>query len=221
MARKLLLGAVLLSLTVISLAIGAVYVLSRWVDYRREWRFPQRQVVFTVSEYGFSSLLPRGFDFFDDDDDEHIAVEFLRGTCNIDISLWRNDETQITVLEPPPPRGVVAGPRRGVSFGHFLVQWQRRRADYFHGSFFDCRVVFPLWGPFMAAAIAPVSFVGLKLARRWRRPARKDVLRPCRVCGYDLTGNVSRRCPECGEAVGAVAEGAAGEESPRKRGDTE
>ena len=23
----------------------------------------------------------------------------------------------------------------------------------------------------------------------------------CRRCGYDLTGNVSGRCPECGEAV--------------------
>jgi predicted Zn-ribbon and HTH transcriptional regulator len=25
--------------------------------------------------------------------------------------------------------------------------------------------------------------------------------RACQKCGYDLTGNVSGRCPECGEAV--------------------
>ena len=34
------------------------------------------------------------------------------------------------------------------------------------------------------------------IRRRWRR---KQGL--CLNCGYDLTGNVSGRCPECGEAV--------------------
>ena len=33
--------------------------------------------------------------------------------------------------------------------------------------------------------------------RRWRR-RRKGL---CLKCGYDLTGNVTGRCPECGEAV--------------------
>ena len=32
---------------------------------------------------------------------------------------------------------------------------------------------------------------------RWAR-ARKGL---CAKCGYDLSGNVSGRCPECGEAV--------------------
>ena len=35
----------------------------------------------------------------------------------------------------------------------------------------------------------------LYVRRRWGREGR------CIKCGYDLTGNVSGRCPECGEAI--------------------
>ncbi len=31
----------------------------------------------------------------------------------------------------------------------------------------------------------------------------------CPVCNYNLTGNVSRRCPECGTPIAAGTEGAA------------
>ncbi len=44
--------------------------------------------------------------------------------------------------------------------------------------------------------IAP--FVGA--AKHWWRTARHRRGR-CRKCGYDLTGNVSGVCPECGAAV--------------------
>ena len=56
--------------------------------------------------------------------------------------------------------------------------------------------------PIMRVAMAPHWFLAalggvlpaLKLARLLRRP------RPghCRRCGYDLTGNISGTCPECG-----------------------
>jgi hypothetical protein len=48
----------------------------------------------------------------------------------------------------------------------------------------------PLWLPFLLLAIPAVVF--------WRQ----DLRRPdsC-CCGYDLTGNVSGRCPECGRVV--------------------
>ena len=39
------------------------------------------------------------------------------------------------------------------------------------------------------------------LRRRWRREGR------CLRCGYDLTGNVSGRCPECGESIGSEGAG--------------
>jgi hypothetical protein len=50
----------------------------------------------------------------------------------------------------------------------------------------------PLYAVFAAAAI-PTLFVW----RFWPKPVKPG---HCR-CGYDLTGNVSGRCPECGKAV--------------------
>lgn len=53
---------------------------------------------------------------------------------------------------------------------------------------------------FGAALVLPLSAVtlrGLDEYRR-RRAARRE---GCRSCGYDLTGNVSGVCPECGAAV--------------------
>jgi hypothetical protein len=46
----------------------------------------------------------------------------------------------------------------------------------------------PLWMPFLVIAV-PTA-----LLWRQRRFARGH----CQHCGYDLTGNVSGRCPECG-----------------------
>jgi hypothetical protein len=50
----------------------------------------------------------------------------------------------------------------------------------------------PLWLPLLLVA-TPTAF----LWYRNRRPPPGH----CQKCGYNLTGNVSGRCPECGEAV--------------------
>ena len=54
-------------------------------------------------------------------------------------------------------------------------------------------VIVPLWIGFTIVAI-PTAFLW------WRDRGR---IRPghCQHCGYDLTGNVSGRCPECGKPV--------------------
>src|ERR1043166_5600360 len=48
----------------------------------------------------------------------------------------------------------------------------------------------PLWLPTLVLSIPMAFFV-------WRRRNRRG-RDACRVCGYNLTGNVSGRCPECG-----------------------
>ncbi len=58
---------------------------------------------------------------------------------------------------------------------------------------FGTVVIVPLW----CLSLPAIGFV---LAASWLRHRRPQGGR-CRVCGYDLTGNVSGRCPECGTVV--------------------
>lgn len=53
----------------------------------------------------------------------------------------------------------------------------------------------PQWAVFVFVGFYPVLVFPWELVRRSRRLRNKR----CIDCGYDLTGNVSRRCPECGE----------------------
>lgn len=48
-----------------------------------------------------------------------------------------------------------------------------------------------------APFVALILPLGLRLRTRWHR--NRHGL--CRNCGYNQTGNVSGRCPECGEAI--------------------
>lgn len=54
------------------------------------------------------------------------------------------------------------------------------------------QVQFPLWIPLVLLLIRPVRAYRRARSRRWM---------DCTACGYDLTGNVSGVCPECGEAT--------------------
>jgi hypothetical protein len=59
-------------------------------------------------------------------------------------------------------------------------------------------VEIPMWFPCVLFSIYPAlaSIAGLLRCRRRRR---RNL---CTGCGYNLTGNVSGRCPECGTAIG-------------------
>lgn len=52
-------------------------------------------------------------------------------------------------------------------------------------------VAIPLWMPLVALVIPTTAL--------WWRDRRPIQPGRCGNCGYDLTGNVSGRCPECGE----------------------
>lgn len=57
-------------------------------------------------------------------------------------------------------------------------------------------VVIPLWAPLMLVGLPTLWMLW---SRRRRRPPGH-----CVACGYDLTGNVSGRCPECGTLIVAT-----------------
>ena len=61
----------------------------------------------------------------------------------------------------------------------------------------DGVLVVPLWIPIVLMSTYPVLAFIRGPVRRWRR--RKKGL--CIKCGYNLTGNVSGMCPECGEDI--------------------
>ena len=77
-----------------------------------------------------------------------------------------------------------------------LAQVRRRLGDAHLGLEDPGRPILvgcPMWLPVVAAAM--VTFVVLRRCRNSTRPGI------CTCCGYDLTGNVSGICPECGTAI--------------------
>ncbi|HXE55277.1 MAG TPA: hypothetical protein VN541_19795 [Tepidisphaeraceae bacterium] len=56
--------------------------------------------------------------------------------------------------------------------------------------------VVPFYPMVIASALPPLAWVTMGVRRRRRRR-----LGLCPACGYDLTGNVSGVCPECGKPV--------------------
>lgn len=108
----------------------------------------------------------------------------------------------------------VAGRNAELIVAHFGAQRALSKYDFFDywpSSFrgFYCWTIdfstahrtwilgFPLWAPFALFAFYPaLAFIRGPL-RRYRRRKRGLCLR----CGYNLEGNVSGACPECGEAI--------------------
>jgi hypothetical protein len=81
----------------------------------------------------------------------------------------------------------------GVGVAGVYLLW--RSVEYFRGAV-GIAVFLVVWGP-----IAVASFRrGLPAWRELRRRAREASGR-CVHCGYDLTGNTSGVCPECGSGT--------------------
>ncbi len=74
------------------------------------------------------------------------------------------------------------------SFEHRNAQAGRYEREF--------QLIMPIWPIFLLAA-APTALWAWRTAVARRRRRRRDANR-CAGCGYDLTGNTSGRCPECG-----------------------
>jgi hypothetical protein len=78
-------------------------------------------------------------------------------------------------------------------------EFERWKSRYDPGKTLGFSVTFPFWA--LTAAMAIASLVqGRRALRRWYRVQRGR----CSQCGYDLTGNTSGACPECGSAIQRV-----------------
>ena len=90
----------------------------------------------------------------------------------------------------------VCTPQYGVSIERSRYELYLPRFTPFKGAYLDetgaDEAVVPLWCLLVLA--------GPATALLWWRDRRKPAAH-CQNCGYDLTGNVSGTCPECGAAV--------------------
>ncbi len=92
-------------------------------------------------------------------------------------------------LQPPPPAALTPLPfiwRPDVS--HFTVY---STSGKMIGT--GLSIIVPVWIPLLCCGLLAVLLWWLDRGRT--RPGH------CAQCGYDLTGNVSGTCPECGKAV--------------------
>ncbi len=80
------------------------------------------------------------------------------------------------------------------SWGREVFGWRGLYLFDFVVSGSSGHLLFPAWVP-----VCAFGFAGWLLARPSIREWRRRSAGLCGGCGYDLTGNTSGRCPECGE----------------------
>jgi hypothetical protein len=73
-----------------------------------------------------------------------------------------------------------------------------------HGS----EISVPVWLAAVLTAITPATW-GIRRGIAWARKARQKSAGHCQSCSYDLTGNTSGICPECGTPIPRKSEAAA------------
>jgi hypothetical protein len=90
---------------------------------------------------------------------------------------------------------IVRGGRYGVNIGG-----SGQRSYYFSyaGQIYSRGVALPYWIILLLTAILPALWLRDHLAGR-----RRSQTGLCQSCGYNLTGNTSGVCPECGQAIKA------------------
>ena len=96
---------------------------------------------------------------------------------------------------PLRPRGL-----RWSSWGFRLISFRQSSDSIEHIQHYKMEMGIPYW-------LLVIFFSAYPIVAFIRRPARLRRLRRerglCQDCGYNLTGNVSGVCPECGEKVEA------------------
>jgi len=102
---------------------------------------------------------------------------------------------------------IVRSPEAVEDQGFWALDWVQRRDGFewvpglIRGTMLPSGPVWglwlPLWIPFVAFIAYPTVAFLRGPARRWRRRRAGRCIR----CGYDLTGNESGVCPECGQAA--------------------
>ena len=92
-------------------------------------------------------------------------------------------------------RGTVAATRSALLSPAYWSTW---RLGLRFPNWWDYAGVTSIDFPLVFLSIPPLTWLLIRFVRR----RRFDRVGHCRQCGYDLTGNISGRCPECGTPTG-------------------
>ncbi len=117
-------------------------------------------------------------------------------------ALWCEEESHPA---NPPPSYVV-----GTSLKNGGIQlssaWPTYGSPLFSVTYFKCLPLFPLVpGIIIDVGLYAMIWLGALCALRFVLRVRRQRLGCCTACGYDLTGNNSGKCPECGAVAAARA----------------
>ena len=117
-----------------------------------------------------------------------------------DTGEWPGESSGFHHLGYPAQSGEHPLARARLRFAGFGVRDGVSAIDQTNTTFSRFRVVMlPTWFVALATAILPVAW--LRRERRRRLRAFRAARACCLACGYDLTGNISGVCPECGAQV--------------------
>jgi predicted RNA-binding Zn-ribbon protein involved in translation (DUF1610 family) len=136
--------------------------------------------------------------------DSQRALAMMRSGCEAErlrrSDLYKYIERHIRELEASHTKR-----EAGLREGHAMevTRCLRGRAPF--GFFFKCNLtpdvelimLLPLW-----ALVVLFSAYPAYAAARWYSKRRRKLTNVCISCGYNLTGNVSGICPECGTEIG-------------------
>ena len=96
---------------------------------------------------------------------------------------------------------IPGAPLQNKSFGPRMGFYYQCTGDdrYKAGTFVERNVFLPIWSLLLLALLCPI--VIFIRGCRYRRLCRREKDGLCLKCGYNLMGNLSGVCPECGERV--------------------
>ena len=133
-----------------------------------------------------------------------VGVLSMQGLLRFEYATYPADKLGWSYVTDPTPRGAspglwgeIAARDRDGRLRGLGIAWSR--VDYnFDGQRVRRSLYLPHWLFAAAAAVAPANRL-----RRALRSRRRRAPGLCAVCGYNLTGNVSGVCPECGSSLPA------------------
>ncbi len=83
-----------------------------------------------------------------------------------------------------------------ISFTTWSIRWLPEIENNPSSKFYNCTAFIPVW------MVAPLVFIPTYLL--WRKD-RRTPKGHCKNCGYNLIGNVSGKCSECGQPISEVS----------------